>query len=79
MKTDTAVASRDFKYNQGGYLARVQKGENFTITIHDRPVARLVPVTATLTAAEAVAEIRELRKGNKAGGKLREWINKGRR
>ncbi len=79
MKSDTAVASRDFKYNQGGYLARVQKGETFTITIHDRPVARLVPVTSTLSAAQAVADIRALRQGHRAGGKLREWIQRGRR
>ncbi len=78
MKGDTAIASRDFKYHQGGYLARVQKGETFTITIHDRPVARLVPVTSTLSAAQAVVDLRALRRGHKAGGKVREWIKLGR-
>jgi len=79
MKSDTLVASREFKYRAGAYLERVQRGETFTITIHDKPVARVVPVAATLSVAQAVTDLRALRKGHKSGGNLRKWIHHGRR
>ena len=51
-------------------LARVERGEQLTITRHGRPVARLVPVEPPdqSDASEAVRELRELRKGNRLDG-----------
>jgi prevent-host-death family protein len=38
------VASRDLRNGTAGVLKRVQDGEEVVITVHGRPVARLVPV-----------------------------------
>ena len=62
-------------------LRRVAKGERITITRHGVPVAELVPVQRqAMSAAEAVARLREFRKGVKLGGlSIRDLINEGRR
>jgi prevent-host-death family protein len=37
------VASRDLRNDTAGVLRRVQAGEDLIVTVHGRPVARLVP------------------------------------
>lgn len=40
----TDVAARDLRNNTASVLRRVQDGEDVTITVHGRPVARVVPI-----------------------------------
>jgi prevent-host-death family protein len=40
------VASRDLRNDTAGVLRRVQAGEDVIVTVHGRPVARLVPFTS---------------------------------
>ncbi|MCG5434544.1 type II toxin-antitoxin system prevent-host-death family antitoxin [Mycobacterium sp. MYCO198283] len=39
----TEVASRELRNGTAGLLRRVQAGENITVTLNGRPVARLIP------------------------------------
>jgi prevent-host-death family protein len=41
---ETSVGIRDLKDHLSEYVARVSSGETITLTRHNRPVARLVPV-----------------------------------
>jgi prevent-host-death family protein len=61
-------------------LDRVEHGEQFTITKHGKPIARLIPVAHTdrERRREAIARIKELRKGQVLEGSLKDLINKGR-
>jgi prevent-host-death family protein len=62
-------------------LERVEGGEQFTITKHGRPVARLVPVTPRIDRERrraAIARIKELSKGQTLDVPLKELINEGR-
>ena len=61
-------------------LDRVEHGEQFTITRHGKPIARLIPVTLTSREQrrQAIASIKELRKGQTLGVSLRKLINQGR-
>jgi prevent-host-death family protein len=61
-------------------LDQVGHGEQFTITKHGRPIARLVPVLGTGRdrRREAITRIKELRKGQTLGVSLKELINEGR-
>lgn len=77
-----SVGTHEAKTQLSRLLERVAKGERFTITRHGRPVARLVPVDRTpeMSAADAVAEMKRIRKGRTLGGvSLRELIAEGRR
>lgn len=38
------VAARDLRNNTAAVLRRVQDGEDVTITVHGRPVAKVVPI-----------------------------------
>ena len=63
-------------------LERVEKGEQFTITRHGVPVARLVPPDgrAEMTSGEAVAELKRLRRECRLDGlRVRDMIEEGRR
>jgi prevent-host-death family protein len=64
-------------------LARVERGEEFVITRHGRPVARLVPVQRRPDLAERerlIEEIKALRRGQALGGlSWRELRDEGRR
>jgi prevent-host-death family protein len=64
-------------------LDRVAKGEEFTITKHGKPVARLVPPQIDLPRPDVLAAVKamkEFRKGRTLGGlKVRELIEEGRR
>jgi prevent-host-death family protein len=62
-------------------VARVQRGEEITITKHGVPVARLVPADASTRRGpkDAAARIRELRRGLALGELgLRNLIEEGR-
>jgi prevent-host-death family protein len=60
----------------------VETGSEYVITKHDRPVARLVPITAPRSqeeAAEAVREWRVHRRGCRLRGlKIKDLVNEGR-
>jgi prevent-host-death family protein len=78
------VGSFEAKTHLPQLLERVAKGEEFTITKHGKPVARLVPTTATAPKPDVKQVIEELKafsKGNKLGKGLtiREMIEEGRR
>ncbi|MCV7155048.1 type II toxin-antitoxin system Phd/YefM family antitoxin [Mycolicibacterium pyrenivorans] len=56
------VASRELRNGTAGLLRRVQSGEDITVTVNGRPVARLVPYEAPrrrwLSRDELVSRIR---------------------
>ena len=76
------VGTYEAKAHLSKLLERVEKGEQFTITRHGVPVARLVPPdkAAAMSPGEAVAELKKLRKNCTLGGlSLRSLIEEGRR
>ena len=78
------VGSFEAKTHLAQLLERVANGEEFTITKHGKPVARLVPATPTRSRPDvrrAIEELKEFRKGNTLGDDLtiRELIEDGRR
>lgn len=78
------VGSFEAKTHLPQLLERVAKGEEFTITKHGKPVARLVPAAVTTPRPDVKQVIEELKafsKGNTLGKKLtiREMIEEGRR
>ena len=77
------VGSYEAKTNLPSLLDRVQRGELITITRHGKPVARLVPVEEhdRQKIAQAMEEIKKLRKENRLGEDLtiRQLIEEGRR
>jgi prevent-host-death family protein len=78
----TEVGSFEAKTHLSHLLGQVQRGETITITRHGKPVARLVPVGGSSRAdrRRAIAQLKELRKGQTLGGlSLRELIDEGRR
>lgn len=65
-------------------LERVAKGEEFTITKHGKPVAKLVPAEPVVSkpdVKQVIEEMRAFRKGNTLGEGLsiRDLIEDGRR
>jgi prevent-host-death family protein len=62
-------------------LDEVEQGETITITRHGRPIARVVPIRGRQRSVhEAIAAIREFRKGHRLDGiTVRELIEEGRR
>ncbi len=79
---DSFLGAYEVKTHLSNLLARVAEGEEFTITKHGVPVARLVPVGGRSKAdvRAAIQAIRELRKGNRLRGlKIRDLIEEGRR
>lgn len=80
MKT---VGSFEAKTHLPQLLERVAHGEEFTITKHGKPVARLVPAATTKPKPDvraAVEAMKQLRKGQTLGGlSIREMIEEGRR
>lgn len=78
----TVVGVYQAKTHLSKLLDRVAKEEHITITRLGVPVAELVPPAAKpcVTAAEAVAAIRKLRRGNRLWGvTIRQLIEEGRR
>jgi prevent-host-death family protein len=80
---DSTVGAYEAKTQLSSLLERVAQGEEFTITKHGVPVARLIPVGGGRSEADiqaAIEAIRELRKGNRLDGlKIRDMIEEGRR
>jgi prevent-host-death family protein len=64
-------------------LDRIAKGEEFTITKHGKPVARLMPISSTKFQPDvrtAVAAMKAFRKGRSLTGlPIRDMIDEGRR
>jgi prevent-host-death family protein len=79
MMTDE-VGVYEAKTRLTALLDRVEHGEQFTITKHGRPIARLIPVARTDRdrRRQAIARIKELRKGQVLGGSLKELVAEGR-
>ncbi len=79
----SSVGAYEAKTHFSEILAKVEAGEEVTITKHGTPVARLVPVKKTYTPEErqaAIERIIKLREGLTLGGlKIRDLIEEGRR
>lgn len=78
----TIVGSYEAKTHLPSLLARVAKGERFTITRHGVPIAVLEPVTNTggMSVDQAVDRLIEIGKGKTLGGlTIRQLVEEGRR
>jgi prevent-host-death family protein len=77
------IGAYEAKTHFSALLEKVEAGEEFTITKHGTPVARLVPVKKVSTEAQRRAIIErwtEKSKGLSLGGlKIRDLINEGRK
>jgi prevent-host-death family protein len=77
------VGSFEAKTHLPRLLERAANGEEFIITKHGKPVARLVPPAATKPGPDvpaAVEAMKQFRKGRTLGGlTIREMIDEGRR
>ena len=78
-----SVGSFEAKTHLPQLLERVARGEEFTITKHGKPVARLVPAAPTGPVPDvraAVEAMKRLREGQSLGGlSVREMIEEGRK
>ena len=79
-----SIGSVEAKTQMFQLLDRVAKGEEFTITKHGKPVARLVPAKAVQPVPDVrtvIEEIKAFSKGNTLGKDvtIRELIEEGRR
>lgn len=77
-----SIGSYEAKTHLPRLLERVAKGEEFTITKHGVPIARLVPVEQEQQrdVRAVIAELKKFRKGHTLGGlSVREMINEGRK
>jgi prevent-host-death family protein len=61
-------------------LDRVEHGEQFTITKHGRPIARLIPASHTSTERrrDAIKRLKEFRKGRTLGVPIKQLVEEGR-
>jgi len=77
----TTVGIYEAKNRLSELLDRVEAGEVIGLSRHGKQIALLVPVNRERpTARQAIARIRQLRKGNKLGGlNIQEVKNEGRR
>ena len=78
-----SVGSFEAKTHLPQLLERVAKGEEFTITKHGKPVARLMPTLSSQPKPDvqaAVMAMKAFRKGRSLGGmSIRDMIDEGRR
>jgi prevent-host-death family protein len=78
-----SVGSFEAKTHLPQLLERVAKGEEFTITKHGKPVARLVPTLTPKPKPDihaSVAAMKAFRKGRSLDGmSIRDMIEEGRR
>jgi prevent-host-death family protein len=78
-----SVGSFEAKTHLPQLLERVANGEEFTITKHGKPVARLLPTGRARPKPDvkaAVEAMKQFRKGRSLGGlSIREMIDEGRR
>jgi prevent-host-death family protein len=78
------VGSFEAKTHLSELLERVAKGEEFTITKHGKPVARLLPVQPSKPKPDVrqiIEEMKAFRKGNTLGESItvRDLVEEGRR
>jgi prevent-host-death family protein len=77
------VGSFEAKTHLPQLLERVARGEEFTITKHGKPVAKLVPTSPAKPKPDvgaAVEAMKQFRKGRTLGGlSIRDMIEEGRR
>ena len=79
---DQVVGSFDAKTRLSELLERVSRGEEFTITRHGTPIARLVPVSPTVGAddtREFIQRWRSTAHTRTLGTPVRRLIEEGRR
>lgn len=62
------IGVRELRQNASKYLARVEAGEELSVTVRGRLVARLVPVTATDRTRESLIASGCLRPARRRGG-----------
>ncbi len=79
-----SVGSFEAKTHLPQLLERVAQGEEFTITKHGKPVARLVPITIATPkpdVRQVIEELKAFSKGNTLGEgiSVRDLIEEGRR
>ena len=77
-----SIGSYEAKTHLPALLERVAKGEEFVITKHGVPVARLVPVDQDRQhdVLAVIEELKKFRLGHTLGGlSIREMIDEGRR
>lgn len=79
-----SVGSFEAKTHLAQLLERVAKGEEFTITKHGKPVARLVPATDVKPkpdVRQVIEQLKAFSKGNTLGKgvTVRDLIEEGRR
>jgi prevent-host-death family protein len=79
-----SIGSFEAKTHLAQLLERVAQGEEFTITKHGKPVARLVPVVAARSkpdVRQVIEELKAFSKGNTLGEgiSVRDLIEEGRR
>jgi prevent-host-death family protein len=83
MSTSDTIGAYEAKTQFSALLEKVEAGEEFTITKHGTPVARLVPIKKQLTTAERrksiEAWINRPDKPTLGGLKIRDLFNEGRR
>jgi prevent-host-death family protein len=81
--TSDSIGAYEAKTHFSALLEKVEAGEEFTITKHGNPVARLVPIKKALSTAERSkiidAWINRPDKPTLGGLKIRDLINEGRR
>ena len=77
------VGSFEAKTHLPQLLERAARGEEFTITKHGKPMARLVPAVSATPKSDiraAVEAMKQFRKGRSLGASsIREMIEEGRR
>jgi prevent-host-death family protein len=82
MESANTVGAYDAKTRFSEILERVACGEEFTITRHGSPVAKLIPVKKQSTHEErrmAIERMREIAERTSLGGlKIKDLINEGR-
>ncbi|QFS94676.1 Antitoxin VapB47 (plasmid) [Mycobacterium sp. THAF192] len=62
------IGVRELRQNASKYLARVEAGEELSVTMRGRLVARLVPVTATDRTRDGLIASGSLRPASRRGG-----------
>ena len=73
------IGAFEAKNNLGALLSWVENGEEVLITRRGKPVARLVPVIDRAKALDAVAGIREARRGLTLGDlEIKDLVDEGR-
>ena len=77
----TEIGSYEAKTHLPALLERVARGEQFIITKHGRPIARLVPVSSTGPddRRAAIEHLKAAREGRTLGIPVKKLIEQGRR